>query len=344
MRILRSTLLVLTFIINSFLAFSQTDSTQLDQGIYNGKTKSGDRHGYGVCTWKDGRRYEGKWKYNLMNGKGTMTYKNGDKYYGDWKNGAKTGYGKYTWSGGSVYEGAFLNGKKHGWGILRESNGSKHEGYWKNDMANGKGKHVWANGTQYYGDWKNNQRDGSGVLEYSDGGVVQGEWKADQYIPCQCTVNTDSLNAEDIYQVYEAIFVGTVVEIYQDENGKDAIVFEISQHWKGKHGYGRKIILHAGFRSCDFIFYEGDSYLIFANTGNDKFYRADKCSPSGELKSRISLIQSLQKLDCKQDPVKQPFEIRDFDPVCGCDGKTYNNPYKAKANGVGSWKKGACKK
>lgn len=32
-----------------------------------------------------------------------------------------------------------------------------------------------------------------------------------------------------------------------------------------------------------------------------------------------------------------------YDPVCGCDGKTYSNDCKARVSGVLSWKKGACK-
>ncbi|MGB0524954.1 MAG: hypothetical protein ACPGJS_18425 [Flammeovirgaceae bacterium] len=327
----------------SILLAQSNDSTQVDQGVYDGKLKRGFRHGYGTCTWKDGRKYEGRWKNNLMNGKGTMTYPNGDRYSGDWQNGVRSGYGTYTWKNGATYTGAFFNGRKNGWGILKQPNGEKHEGYWKNDMANGKGKHFWPDGTQYYGDWKNNQRDGSGVLEYADGSVVQGEWAKDKYLPCSCDSNSDTLSIEQRVETYEAVFIGTVTEIYQEETGTDAIVFEILQYWKGQHGFNRKVTLHAGFSSCDFIFYEGESYLIFANMGTNKYYKADKCSPSGELRMKQSVVKQLEKLTCMTKPKKQPFEIRDFDPVCGCDGKTYENPYKAQAKGVSSWKKGACK-
>jgi len=32
----------------------------------------------------------------------------------------------------------------------------------------------------------------------------------------------------------------------------------------------------------------------------------------------------------------------EYDPVCGCDGKTYGNACKAEVNGVTSWKPGEC--
>ena len=324
--------------------FAQNDSTNVDPGKYEGKTKKGMRNGYGTCTWKNGRKYVGKWKNNIIHGKGTMTYANGDKYIGDWHYGAKQGYGTYIWSDGSKYTGAFQKSVKSGWGILKLPNGEKHEGYWKNDQANGKGKHYWPNGTQYYGDWKNSKRHGSGVLEYSDGSVVQGEWESDEYIPCKCTNGEDTLSTQAHFDKAEAVFVGTVTEIYKEDDNTDAIVFEITQFWKGTHGFNRKIVLHASYTSCDMIFYENISYLIFANSGKDKFYSASKCSPTGVSTEKIGVVAELEKMNCQQEATKQPIAIRDFDPVCGCDGQTYENPYKAKENGVAYWKKGACKK
>lgn len=336
-------ILILLFIFSTPNLIAQDTTKVADQGTYSGKLKRGLRHGFGTCTWQDGRKYSGKWKNNLMNGKGTMIYQNGDKYVGDWVNGSKSGYGTYTWTDGSTYTGAYRNGKKSGWGILKLPNGSKHEGYWKNDLANGKGKHYWVNGSQYYGDWKDNKRHGSGVLEYKDGSVVQGEWENDEYIPCKCVNNLSTFNADSAYKQYDAIFVGKISEIYQDDEGTDAIVFQISQYWKGEHGFNRKITLHAGYKSCDFIFYEGVSYLVFANTASDdKFYQTDKCSPSGEAQFKTLEIKALESLKCQQKPKKTPFSIQDFDPVCGCDGKTYDNPYKAKVKGLLYWKEGAC--
>jgi len=44
-------------------------------------------HGFGVFTWKDGRRYEGEYVEDKKEGKGTFSWPDGKKYIGGWKNG-----------------------------------------------------------------------------------------------------------------------------------------------------------------------------------------------------------------------------------------------------------------
>jgi hypothetical protein len=50
-------------------------------------------HGFGVYTWKDGRRYEGFYVMNKKHGQGTYTYSDGSKYQGEWADGVQHGTG-----------------------------------------------------------------------------------------------------------------------------------------------------------------------------------------------------------------------------------------------------------
>lgn len=44
-------------------------------------------HGYGVYTWKDGRKYEGEYKNDKKDGHGVYYWADGKKYDGMWNDG-----------------------------------------------------------------------------------------------------------------------------------------------------------------------------------------------------------------------------------------------------------------
>ncbi len=329
------------FLLTLFTTVSaQSNEAEMkDKGEYEGRYKKGVRHGKGVCYWEDGKRFVGRWKYDKMHGSGKMFYANGDIYEGDWENGYKQGTGIYTWKNGSKYIGSFFLGKKEGYGELKSPDGSSHSGYWKNDVAHGEGKRIWKDGTKYQGEWKDGEMNGNGVMEYPDRSVVQGEWKDNKYVPCDCGATKPISLA---YQEHDAVFVGRVISIAGIGEKTDEVILEVSQFWKGKLGFGRRIILQAGFSSCDLVFFEGESYLIFAKEEQGRYMKATQCSPSGMAVNKEVEIAVLETMPCQGTPIKIPYGITETDWVCGCDGKRYRSPLEATKAGVLFWKKGKC--
>ena len=52
-------------------------------GLYEGETKNGKRHGKGVFTFKNGDRYDGDFVDDIMTGRGIVTTKDGSKFEGE---------------------------------------------------------------------------------------------------------------------------------------------------------------------------------------------------------------------------------------------------------------------
>ncbi|QWG00440.1 hypothetical protein KMW28_12330 [Flammeovirga yaeyamensis] len=334
-----------------FLTFSSlhaqdiSDNPEKDKyvGQYNGE---GKRHGSGTYTWQDGTQYQGKWRNDLMEGRGTLRFANGNKYEGNFFKGQPFGAGVYTWANGDIYKGGFLDGKMHGRGVLITATGERHEGTWVNNQVNGEGQHWYPNGAQYIGEWKNGKRHGKGIMLYPNGDTEQGEWREDEYVPCDCY--RESVSVEESYNESEAVFIAKVFEVETTDEGYDRVGMIVSEYWKGALYPKRKVYLRAGYTSCDYVFFENEEYLVYANPYDfDKsLYYPTKCSRTMNLEIPLAQrdIETLRKMTCEfneNDKRKVSFDFTD-DPVCGCDGKEYKNPYQAYKNQVGHWWAGTC--
>ncbi|TRX69528.1 hypothetical protein EO216_15865 [Flammeovirga kamogawensis] len=313
-------------------------------GQYNG---DGKRHGSGTYTWEDGTVYRGKWRNDLMDGKGLLLFANGNKYEGNFSKGTPFGMGVYHWVNGDVYQGGFLDGKMNGRGVLVTNTGERHEGLWINNQVNGEGTHWYNNGAQYIGMWKNGKRNGKGIMLYMNGDTEQGQWADDKYIPCdECA--RESISVEESYVESEAVFIGKVFEVETTDSGYDRVGMIVSEYWKGSLYPGRKVYLRAEYSSCDFVYFEGDEYLVYAQpyVFDKTLYFPNKCTRT--MKTTLPLAQNdikiLRSLDCMIKDGEDRKVAFDFskDAVCGCDEQEYENPYKAFKAGVGHWYAGTC--
>lgn len=146
----------------------QNESILVKNGVYEGETKAGKPHGYGVCHYSDGSVYEGDWLAGVRFGEGTIVYEDGSKWTGEWKK-------DRCWNG----QGRYPNWYK---GII-----DYYEGELKNGKANGNGTWVYCNGKSWTGLIRdNNEITGEGYIVYFDdfndpyqsyeGKIINGEY------------------------------------------------------------------------------------------------------------------------------------------------------------------------
>jgi hypothetical protein len=334
--------LLLYFCLDLSSAYAQQkDSTQT--GKYTGNYRAGKRHGRGTFIWPDGSKYTGMWRNDLMDGRGTYIGKDGSSYDGNWVQGKRSGYGIYTWPNGDRYVGEFLNDKRHGEGKLTAADGSSYEGTWAGDAPNGYGVRIWPSGAKYMGEWKLGTRYGRGVMIYPDGRIEQGDFANDNYIACKCADSVVSV--QKAFENADAVFQGKITG-FVDMGTKKYAIFDVVQLWKGVVMQDRNLFVEVGFSSCDWLFFKGDEYLIYATGNADYTYKTSLCTRSEIINRAGYDLEWLSKLDCKKN---RPADVRAGSyssttaaAVCGCDGMTYRNAAEALRNGISQWKAGRC--
>lgn len=137
--------------------------------VYTGDLVDGNRHGYGVGKWPDGKLYVGQWQNGVRHGQGCMTWPTGQKYTGEWHEDMAIGKAVLTKSDGAVYAGDFLDSQRHGLGIQTYANGAVYAGGWKDDRPEGWAVIRTAQGRQLIGRLGINQRHGRGVQFFENG-------------------------------------------------------------------------------------------------------------------------------------------------------------------------------
>ncbi len=340
---LKITSILLLSLFTSF-AFAQDTATEESQGVYEGETRKNFKHGEGTFTWPDGAKYRGSWRYDLMHGEGKMSWPNGAYYLGEWREGRKQGKGKFYWPNGDIYVGSWVDGTQNGNGKFTYANGTVYEGTFKNGEIDGRGKMTWRSGQLYEGEFKNGKMDGSGFMIKADGEARIGTWANGEFVPCICPLA--SIAVEDAVIASDAVFIGVVTGIISTDDGYLARM-EILKHWKGEWYTSRTIFMEGGYSSCDFVYNEEQTYLVYANKQENSayagVYTATRCSRTTLIENVINDFETLDAIiPCKGTEINVPFETSS-DPICGCDGVTYKNAYKAAKEGVQIWEIGACK-
>jgi hypothetical protein len=144
---------------------------------YEGESKNGKRHGYGIFTGKNGFKYEGEFKNNKFHGRGKIHYCLGTVYEGEFKNNLAHGTGICYLFSGEIRKGIFVKGKLNGDGEVIINSKTIYIGKFKNDKFHGFGKKYFQKGAFYEGSFQNGQIHGFGVFNYSDGRKYEGYYK-----------------------------------------------------------------------------------------------------------------------------------------------------------------------
>ena len=138
------------------IRLGQVKITYENRDVYVGTLDliTGEMHGDGSYTDREGNTYVGELKNSQMHGKGSLTSALGSHLEnGTWTDSTFTGEGTIVYETGDRYIGDIVNDEYHGQGTF-----------------------IWSDGTKYVGDWENGMKHGDGVITYPDGLAETGNW------------------------------------------------------------------------------------------------------------------------------------------------------------------------
>jgi hypothetical protein len=330
---MRYLFLLFTLLLSNF-ALAQTDN-------YKGERhRRGFKHGIGTYTFPNGSVYEGRWRFDKMDGEGTLIYQNGTRYKGEFAEGTISGYGSLNYPDGSSYTGSFIEGTFNGEGTFTNPNGTTYTGWWADGLAQGRGKQTFASGAVYQGLFRKGKPHGQGIMLYPDGKIEQGTFNEGEYIPCECPAETTPL--ADKLTESDVVVSGQVVAV-EALDGYDFVTLQVSSHFKGPVYPDYQVSIIAEYSSCDVVFLQGEYYLVYGEITYENFIQTSKCKGSGTLAERVDELTALRDIACDNESLGNAVFYPQKDLVCGCDGQTYDSPYKAYKRGIQYWQAGACK-
>jgi hypothetical protein len=179
----------------------------LGDGVFEGETENGKKHGVGIYRFNNGDIYEGSFFEDQFGGQGRMQYHDGRTYTGTWKNGLFGGPGRMEWSltsSTNLCTAAALSEMQNG--SLRNTANVQtimslhslfdptaqvcllalqmvsYEGAWAEGLPDGEGEAVYADGARYKGQMMG-APNGVGELRFESSAtrttlIIQGTWKA----------------------------------------------------------------------------------------------------------------------------------------------------------------------